>query len=108
MEPLAIITLYMLAMESSTLSLELFDYSQSKTLAAGASEGNLDNGGFTETTGGEHRHLGDEVDLVLAYTWSEHCRFELAAGHFVPGDAYEGQAGDESATEVRAEMAVGF
>jgi len=92
----------------TTLSLELFDYRQSKAVADPASDANLNNGGFTVVAGGEHRHLGNEVNVVLGYEWSEACRLQLYAGHFMPGDAYDGQPGDETASEIRAEAVVGF
>lgn len=90
------------------LAIELYSYGQARAFAAVAADGRLENGGYLVTTAGEERHLGDEADLVVEYTWRERLTFRTYAGHFVPGEAYDGQPGDEIASELGVELRARF
>jgi alginate production protein len=56
--------------------------------------------------GGRHRHLGDELDLVLGLSEIEAVDIEAAVGVFLPGKAFSSE--DDAAFVARIEVSIDF
>lgn len=67
-----------------------------------------DNLGFAAVTNGADTTLGNEVDLIAEYDYTEDVSTQLYLAWFWPGDAYDGTAGEDDAYEVRGEIIVSF
>ncbi len=63
--------------------------------------------GYPTYTMTNRSHLGDEVDMVLTYDYTEDVQLGLNAGLFIPGTAFN-DANDRNATQVIGSMKVIF
>ena len=67
--------------------------------------------GYPYNTMTEESHIGDEIDLVLTYDYTEDVQFGLNAGMFVPGSAFSDldlAANNRNASQVIGSMKVTF
>ena len=58
--------------------------------------------------GGRSRHLGREIDLVLAYRYSPNLSFKLVLGKLFPGGYFKGQGDHNSATCLYTQFKMDF
>jgi hypothetical protein len=59
-------------------------------------------------TNGSEKTLGNELDLIAEYDYTEDVSTQLYLAWFWPGDAYSDTTGKEDAYEVRGEIIVSF
>jgi len=91
--------------EICKLALDYYHYKQDKKAAASIGNSLLTDPGISTTTNGLDKAIGDEVDLSLAYDYTEGVKAMLTLAYFMPDNAYNS---DDEALEVRGELLVSF
>ncbi len=94
-------------MDKLTVALDYYHYAQDEKQIASVGNPDIDNGGVASMTNGTDKTLGNEIDLVASYKYTEDVATQLYAGWFMPGDAYS-SPGDDGAFEIRGEIVVNF
>ena len=94
-----------LPMDNLTIMADYYHYIQDETVIASAGDAAQDNGGVAALTNGLDDNLGDEIDFVAEYDYSEDVSTQVYVALFFPGDAY---SIDDTALEVRGEILVSF
>lgn len=110
--------LSLLPLENVEIVLDYYHYAQVKNqqceLGAAADlypvVGNhwIDNGGVSAPTSGLNKDLGDEIDVVVNYDYSEDLSCQLVVAYFMPGSAFDATTGEDEMVEVRGELQVNF
>ena len=100
-------SLSILPMENLTLIADYYHYIQAETVAQTMGDILQDNGGYMPLTNGTSDKLGNEIDLIAEYDYSEDVSTQLYVAWFLPGDAYNSPA-DETVVEIRGEILVSF
>ncbi|MDP8229941.1 MAG: alginate export family protein [Candidatus Gorgyraea atricola] len=105
--------------EDLTVSVDYYNFRLAEawysTNAVGASNARTLNGGSSAAYYvKDDKDLGDEVDIVLDYAYTEDVTMSLATGWFIPGAAFDNSldsatpTNNDTATEVIASVAVAF
>lgn len=94
-----------LPVDNVTLSADYYHYLQAETSISSVGDPQQDNGGISALTNGSDDNLGDEIDLVAEYDYTEDVSTQLYVALFFPGDAY---SVDDTAVEIRGEILVNF
>ena len=101
-------------MEDLIVSLDYYYYKLAKKYAStnAANQTRTLNGGLSYAVT-DDKNLGSEVDIVLDYAYTEDVTMSLAAGWFMPGDAFDNNktncpSNNDTATQVMASVAVAF
>lgn len=94
--------------EKLALILDYYHYLQDKAKAMIVGNPWIDNGGVSALTNGDGKTLGNELDLIAEYDYTEDVSTQLYLAWFWPGDAYSDTTGKEDAYEVRGEIIVSF
>jgi hypothetical protein len=94
-----------LPMENLTLALDYYHYMQLEENVQSMGDSFQDNGGFALATNGTSDDLGDELDIVAEYDYTEDVSTQLYLAWYVPGSAY---TPDDTAFEIRGEILVSF
>lgn len=94
--------------EKLALILDYYHYLQDEELARIVGDPFQDNGGVSAVTNGTETTLGNEVDVIAEYDYTEDVSTQLYLAWFWPGDAYDGTTGEDDAYEVRGEIIVSF
>jgi hypothetical protein len=94
--------------EKLALILDYYHYIQSEAVMQIAGNPYVDNGGVMALTNGDEKTLGNELDLIAEYDYTEDVSTQLYLAWFWPGDAYSDTTGKEDAYEVRGEIIVSF
>ena len=110
--------LSLLPLENVEIVLDYYHYAQVKhqqnELGAAADlypvVGNhwLDNGGVSAPTSGKSKDLGNEIDVVVNYDYSEDLSCQLVLAYFMPGGAFDDVTDGSEVVEVRGELKVNF
>ncbi len=87
------------------LMLDYYHYTQDEKAVAAIGNSLLTNSGISVATNGTNDEIGAEVDLSLAYDYTEGVKAMVTLAYFMPGDAY---SSDDEALEVRGELLVSF
>ena len=95
-------------MEKLTVSIDYYHYAQDEKQIAAVGNPDIDNGGVASMTNGTDKTLGNEIDLVASYKYTDDVATQLYAGWFMPGEAYNNSPGDDTAFEIRGEIVVNF
>lgn len=93
--------------ENLTLSVDYYHYAQDAKLATSVGNPDIDNGGVSAMTNGLNKTLGNEIDVVASYNYTQDVMTQIYAGWFLPGKAYS-SPGDDTAFEIRGEIVVNF
>ena len=93
--------------EKLALILDYYHYLQDSKLAMSMGDPYQDNGGVAAVTNGTDKALGNEVDVIAEYDYTEDVSTQLYLAWFWPGDAYSAPA-DDDAYEIRGEIIVSF
>lgn len=93
--------------EKLALILDYYHYIQDEDIAMVMGDLSQDNGGVAATTNGTDSTLGDELDVIAEYDYTEDVSTQLYLAWFFPGDAYSSPA-DDDAYEIRGEIVVSF
>lgn len=91
--------------ENLTLTVDYYHYWQVEETAFSHGDVNQDNGGVANVTNGLDNNLGDEIDVIVDYDYTEDVSTQLYAAWFLPGDAF---SDDDTAFEIRGEILVSF
>lgn len=94
--------------EKLALILDYYHYLQDKAEAMIMGNPYIDNGGVMALTNGDGKTLGNELDVIAEYDYTEDVSTQLYLAWFWPGDAYSDTTGKEDAYEVRGEIIVSF
>jgi hypothetical protein len=94
--------------EKLALILDYYHYLQDKAISQIVGNPAIDNGGVMALTNGSEKTLGNELDLIAEYDYTEDVSTQLYLAWFWPGDAYSDTTGKEDAYEVRGEIIVSF
>ena len=97
--------LSVLPLENLTLALDYYHYWQLEEVAMQMTDSFQDNGGVATFTNGSDSDLGNEIDVVAGYDYTEDVSTQLYLAWFLPGSAYEP---DDTAFEIRGEILVSF
>ncbi|MDP8218232.1 MAG: alginate export family protein [Candidatus Theseobacter exili] len=100
-------SLSVLPMENLTLIADYYHYIQAESVAQSMGDIIQDNGGYLPLTNGTSDKLGNELDLIAEYDYSEDVSTQLYVAWFMPGDAYSSPA-DDTIVEIRGEILVSF
>ena len=93
--------------EKLALILDYYHYIQDKKKAMIHGDPTQDNGGVMAMTNGSKKTLGNELDLIAEYDYTEDVSTQLYLAWFWAGDAYSSPAEDD-AYEIRGEIIVSF
>lgn len=93
--------------EKLALIVDYYHYLQDKSQAMIMGDPTQDNGGVMAMTNGKKKTLGNEVDLIAEYDYTEDVSTQLYLAWFFPGDAYS-KPNKDDAYEVRGEVIVSF
>lgn len=97
--------------QDMTVAVDYYHYILAEKFASTSTAGSLldarylNNGIGYEVKG--KRELGDEIDLSLAYDYTEDVKLGVTAGFFLPGAAFQ-STNDNMASTVMADVAVSF
>lgn len=94
--------------EKLALILDYYYYTQDKEMGISQGDPLQDNGGLTTATNGTDKALGQELDVIAEYDYTEDVSTQLYLAYFWPGDAYDGTAADDDVYEIRGEIIVSF
>ena len=94
-----------LPLENLTLALDYYHYWQLEKVAMAMGDPFQDNGGVAALTTGNSNDLGNEIDVVAEYDYTEDVSTQLYVAWFLPGEAY---TPDDAAFEIRGEILVSF
>jgi hypothetical protein len=94
--------------EKLALILDYYHYIQSRAEMMIMGNPFVDNGGVMALTNGSDKTLGDELDLIAEYDYTEDVSTQLYLAWFFPGDAYSGTTTKDDAYEIRGEIIVSF
>lgn len=93
--------------EKLALILDYYHYLQDKKEAMIMGDPTQDNGGVMAVTNGTDKTLGNELDIIAEYDYTEDVSTQLYLAWFWAGDAYSSPT-DDDAYEVRGEIIVSF
>lgn len=93
--------------EKLALILDYYHYIQDEEKVQVMGDPTQDNGGVMAATNGTDKTLGNELDLIAEYDYTEDVSTQLYLAWFWPGDAYDSPA-DDDAYEIRGEIIVSF
>ncbi|MDP3980912.1 MAG: alginate export family protein [Chlamydiota bacterium] len=91
--------------ESLTLALDYYHYWQMEESVFSHGDLYQDNGGVLASTNGTDKSLGDEIDVIATYDYTEDVSTQLYLAWFLPGAAY---SDDDTQFEIRGEILVSF
>lgn len=94
--------------EKLALILDYYHYIQDEELVMDMADLYQDDGGFSALTNGTDTGLGNEVDVIAEYDYTEDVSTQLYLAWFWPGDAYDDMGAEDDAYEVRGEIIVSF
>jgi len=93
--------------EKLALTLDYYHYLQDEKMKMNMADSNQDNGGISALTNGTDDALGDELDIIANYDYTQDVSTQLYLAWFMPGDAYS-SPNDDDAYEIRGEIVVSF